>query len=124
LHWVGVRKGVEKAGYFRLAQVILNPGLVGLHVLDAFCAGVPMVTTADARHSPEIAYLKDGENGLVVDGDATAYADAIIALLQNPSRYAHLNAGALAGAQHYTLQNMVERFTDGIERSLMMERKF
>lgn len=124
VHWVGVRKGVEKAGYFRLAQVILNPGLVGLHVLDAFCAGVPMVTTADARHSPEIAYLKDGENGLVVHGDAGAYAEAIIALLQDPSRYAHLKAGALAGAQHYTLQNMVERFTDGIERCLVMERKF
>ena len=70
LHWLGVRKGIEKAGYFRLAHVVLNPGLVGLHVLDSFCAGVPMVTTADARHSPEIAYLEDGNNGLVVQGDA------------------------------------------------------
>jgi len=124
LHWVGVRKGIEKAAYFRLAHVVLNPGLVGLHVLDSFCAGVPMVTTTDARHSPEIAYLKDGENGLVVKGDAGAYADAIIDLLQNPSRYAQLQAGALAGAQRYTLQNMVENFANGIERCLMMDRKF
>ena len=123
LHWLGVRKGVEKAAYFRLADVVLNPGLVGLHVLDAFCAGVPMVTTSDARHSPEIAYLKDGENGLIVQGDASAYAEAIIGLLQNPLRYAQLQAGALAGAQRYTLQNMVERFADGIERCLLMERK-
>ena len=124
LHWLGVRKGVEKAAYFRLADVVLNPGLVGLHVLDAFCAGVPMVTTSDARHSPEIAYLKDGENGLVVQGDAGAYAEAIIGLLQNPSHYAQLQAGALAGAQRYTLQNMVERFAEGINRCLLMERKF
>jgi len=124
LHWVGVRKGAEKAAYFRLAQVVFNPGAVGLHVLDAFCAGVPMVTTADAKHGPEIAYLKDGENGLIVQGDTGAYADAIIALFQDPLRYAQLQAAALAGAQRYTLQNMVGSFADGIERCLMMDRKF
>jgi len=123
LHWVGVRKGIEKAAYFRLAHVVLNPGLVGLHVLDSFCAGVPMVTTDDARHSPEIAYLKDGENGLVVHGDADAYAEAIITLLQDPARYAQLQAGALAGAQRFTLQNMVENFAKGIEGCLLMQRK-
>jgi len=124
LHWVGVRKGAEKAAYFRLAQVVFNPGAVGLHVLDAFCAGVPMVTTADAKHGPEIAYLKDGENGLIVQGNDEVYADTIIALLQDPLRYAQLRAGALAGAQRYTLQNMVDSFADGIERCLMMDRKF
>lgn len=124
LHWVGVRKGAEKAAYFRLAQVVFNPGAVGLHVLDAFCAGVPMVTTADAKHGPEIAYLKDGENGLIVQGNDEDYADTIIALLQDPLRYAQLRAGALAGAQRYTLQNMVDSFADGIESCLMMDRKF
>jgi L-malate glycosyltransferase len=124
LHWLGVRKGIEKAAYYRLAHVVLNPGLVGLHVLDSFCAGVPMITTADASHSPEIAYLKDGENGLVVQGDADAYAEAIIGLLRDPSRYAQLQMRALVDAQRYTLQNMVERFADGIERCLIMERKF
>lgn len=123
LHWLGVRKGVEKAAFFRLADVVFNPGAVGLHVLDSFCAGVPMVTTVDARHGPEIAYLKDGENGLVINGDADMYADAIIALLQNPARYAQLQARGLADAQRYTLQNMVEHFAEGIERCLQMERK-
>jgi glycosyltransferase involved in cell wall biosynthesis len=123
LHWLGVRKGLEKAAYFRLAHVVLNPGLVGLHVLDSFCAGVPMVTTSDARHSPEIAYLKDGENGLVVTGDADTYAAAIIALLQNPAHYAQLQARGLADAQRYTLQHMVEHFAEGIERCLQMGRK-
>lgn len=123
LHWVGVRKGIEKAEYFRLSHIVLNPGLVGLHVLDSFCAGVPMVTTAEARHSPEIAYLKDGENGLVVNGEASVYADAIIELLQNAEYYARLKSGALADAKHYTLQSMVQRFADGIERCLKMDKK-
>lgn len=124
IHWVGVRKGVEKAAYFRLAHLVLNPGLVGLHVLDSFCAGVPMVTTDDARHSPEIAYLKNSVNGLIVHGDAESYADAIIDLLKDSSRYAKLQAGALSSAQRYTLQNMVDNFTNGIVSCLTMEKKF
>ncbi|WGS86797.1 glycosyltransferase family 4 protein [Methylomonas sp. UP202] len=123
LHWRGVRKGVEKAAYYRLADVILNPGLVGLHVLDAFCAGLPMVTTSDARHSPEIAYLKDGENGLVVNGASDAYADAIVTLLGDSEAYQRIRANALAAARRYTLTNMIDHFVDGMERCLAMERK-
>ncbi|MCD2448862.1 glycosyltransferase family 4 protein [Methylicorpusculum oleiharenae] len=124
LHWVGVRKGIDKAAYFRLAHIVLNPGAVGLHVLDSFCAGVPMVTTFTARHGPEIAYLKDGENGLVVKGGVDDYADAIIGLLLNPSYYMQLKAGALNGSKRYTLQNMVDSFANGIERCLIMDKKF
>ncbi|WP_426991302.1 glycosyltransferase family 4 protein [Methylomonas sp. CM2] len=123
LHWRGVRKGVEKAAYYRLADVILNPGLVGLHVLDAFCAGLPMVTTSDARHSPEIAYLKDGENGLVVNGASDAYADAIVTLLGDSEAYQRIRANALAAARRYTLTNMIDHFVDGMQRCLAMERK-
>ena len=39
-----MKKGREKAAWFKLASVVLNPGLVGLHILDSFWAGVPMVT--------------------------------------------------------------------------------
>lgn len=123
LHWVGVRKGPEKAAYFRLANVVLNPGLVGLHVLDSFCAGVPMVTTAEARHSPEIAYLKHTINGLVVSGDPARYADSVIGLLRDAQCMSRLRAGALEASQRYTLKNMVEHFADGIERCLAMDKK-
>ena len=123
LHWVGVQKGREKAAWFKLASVVLNPGLVGLHILDSFCAGVPMVTTADARHSPEIAYLEDGVNGLVVKGGAADYAAAVVAMLGDRERYAGLRQAALESAGHYTLDNMVGQFCDGIERCLRMEKK-
>ena len=110
LHWLGVRKGMEKAAYFCLAHVIVNPGLVGLHILDSFCAGVPMVTSTDARHSPEIEYLKDGENGMLVKGDLDDYAGTIIRLLKTQKLHGKLKSGALDSARRYTLQNMVERF--------------
>lgn len=114
LRWVGPQFGPEKALAFGLADVVLNPGLVGLGLLDAFAAGVPLVTTRTARHSPEIAYLRHGQNGLISDGSVAAFAAEVIGVLANPEHAATLRRGALASAQRYTLENMVQRFGDGI----------
>lgn len=123
IHWVGVKKGAEKAAWFRLANVIMNPGLVGLHVLDSFCAGIPMVTTAEARHSPEIAYLKNGVNGIVVRGGPEDYAEAVVGLLKDCARLDAIGRAARQDARRYTLDNMVHRFADGIERCLSKPSK-
>ena len=120
LHWAGACRGLEKAGWFKVADLVLNPGTVGLHVLDSFCAGTPMVTTSDARHSPEIAYLKNEVNGLIVQGGPKEYGDLVVALLSNPARLYSLKTGALRDARRYTLENMVNRFVNGIERCLSM----
>lgn len=123
LHPVGVKKGRDKAAWFKLASVVLNPGLVGLHIVDSFCVGVPMVTTADARHSPEIAYLESGKNGLVVAGGVAEYADAVVDLLQDVPRFEAMRSAALESASRYTLNNMVKNFCDGIERCLAAPKK-
>ena len=62
---LGVRKGQAKADVLALAKVMINPGVVGLNILDSFVAGVPMITTNCKGHGPEIAYLTNGENGLM-----------------------------------------------------------
>lgn len=123
LHGVGVRKGLEKAAYFRLANLVFNPGAVGLHVLDSFCAGVPMATTTEARHGPEVAYLRNGHNGVVVSGSAELYAAAVIQLLSDKPAYETMRAQALADAKRYTLDNMIERFAGGIEQCLATPKK-
>ncbi len=115
---VGVRRGREKAAWFRLATVQLSPGAVGLHVLDSFAAGVPLVTTRDAAHGPEIAYLDHGVNGFVVDDDPTALADEVRALLADPGRHAEVVAAGRTAAARYTLPNMVDRFVGGIVAAL------
>lgn len=121
VHRVGVRKGLEKAAYFKLADVVLNPGLVGLHVLDAFCAGAPMFTTGNARHSPEIAYLQHGVNGFILPDDASVYAESVVSLFQDGSRYDATREAALDSAQKYTLERMVSNFVEGIESCLKSE---
>lgn len=122
LKWLGVRKGMNKAACFRVADVVINPGAVGLHVLDSFCSGVPMITTAESRHGPEVAYLKDGVNGLVVKGGVDRYAESVVDLLNDPVRLSLIKRAALHDADRYTLTNMVERFADGLARCLAMPK--
>ncbi|MFV0257503.1 MAG: glycosyltransferase family 4 protein [Acidimicrobiales bacterium] len=118
-HWVGAQRGVAKAAWFRLASLLLNPGAVGLHILDAFAAGVPLVTTTDDNHGPEIDYLISGTNGLLVDSDrAEVVGRAAVALLTDRDEYQRIVAAALADAKRYTLGAMVDNFASGIEACL------
>lgn len=119
--WVGARFGREKVAYLSAAKLLLNPGLVGLGILDSFVCGVPMVTTDCGIHSPEIAYLENGANGVVTMNDVHAYAEACIGLLKSPDVLSALQAGCADSAGEYTLENMARRFTDGIERALSPE---
>lgn len=115
IHVLGVRKGQEKALYFRLSAIQLNPGLVGLHVLDALSAGLPMVTTANALHSPEIAYLQHGVNGWVCDDDdPQSYADALIRLFSDDAVRTAMSARCIQDSQLYTVEKMAENFSAGI----------
>lgn len=118
VHWDGVRTGVDKAAWFRLAKAYLSPGAVGLHVLDAFTAGVPMFTTTTALHGPEICYLEHDVNGFVLEPDPALFAKAVVDVLADPERQAALVAAGRRSAQRYTLANMVTRFAEGIETAL------
>lgn len=123
MHILGVKKGKEKALYFRLADIMLNPGLVGLHIIDAFCAGIVLCTTASAKHSPEIAYLCDGKNGLVTSSTVQAYSSAVLALISEPKLLASMQEQALLDSEVYTLDNMVENFATGIISCLALDKK-
>ena len=120
--WVGAQRGQAKAVYFGLATVVLNPGSVGLHVLDAFSMGLPMITTATALHGPEIAYLEHRVNGLATAESADAYAGSVIDLLNDGARLRAMSAAARSSSDRYTLDNMVGNFVAGIEGALALRR--
>ena len=121
LRLAGALFGDDKAISFRLATVLLNPGLVGLGILDAFAAGLPFITTQAARHSPEIEYLEAGNNGLIIDGDAEAFAAAAKSLLDDEPRRNALSAGAQATASRFTIDNMVANIARGIDACLTFD---
>jgi len=49
------------------ASLVFIPGLAGLSINHAFAYGRPYATFPAERHGPEISYLKDGENGFIID---------------------------------------------------------
>jgi len=120
IHFVGVKDDTEKVPYWVISKLLLMPGAVGLVVLDAFALGVPMVTTDIPNHGPEIDYLKDGENGVIVSpGDSlSAYAEAVVDLLTDETRYIRMRSMALAECEHYSAEKMAANFAEGIEASL------
>jgi glycosyltransferase involved in cell wall biosynthesis len=93
---------------------------VGLHVLDAFCSGLPLITTANARHGPEVAYVVSGRNGFVVADDEASYAAAVLRLLGDATLLQRIRDAASEDARLYTLDNMVQRFVEGIEGCLAL----
>lgn len=116
--YLGVRKGQAKVDAMALAKVMINPGLVGLGILDSFVCGVPMLTTDCGLHSPEIVYLENGVNGLMTANTADAYVSAVVALLADDEALARLQRGCQASAKTYTVENMARNFAEGVMRCL------
>lgn len=121
LKTVGPRFGREKVAYMMLAKIFLMPGLVGLAVLDAATLGLPVVTTNFPWHSPEIAYLNNGINGLIVEpySDEGAYAEAIIKLFrERESELVAMSNGALSLSRTHSIEAMARNFSEGVEAAL------
>jgi glycosyltransferase involved in cell wall biosynthesis len=96
------------------------PGLAGLGVLDSFALGAPLVATAYPYHRPEIGYLRDGINGIMVkDWESTdAYASAVISLLVNHDVRGRMAAEARKAAGLYTIETMALNFAEGVQDAL------
>lgn len=120
--WVGSRFGREKVLHMAMAQITLNPGLVGLGILDSFVCATPILTTDCRIHSPEISYLESGVNGLMTVNDLHRYADACVHVLQDSAELERLRAGCARSAKDYTVRNMAQRFADGISQCLTAPR--
>jgi len=116
--WVGPRHGLDRVKYLALGDVWLNPGMVGLSILDSFSLGIPLLTTDNHTHSPEIIYLQHGINGLMTENNLSSYANAVIDLLQNKTYLARLRTGALNSSKLYTCEAMAENFKNGVMKCL------
>ncbi len=120
LHVPGPTFGTDLAALGARAEIAIHPGLVGLHVIDAFATATPMIIADLDYHSHEVGYLEDGVNAVVLPADASAldFAAAAVALLHDEERLTGLRDGCRRAAGTYTIDAMVERFADGIVSAL------
>ena len=119
LHVVGALHGEEKAAYFRLAKVMLIPGVVGLAVLDGFVSGIPLVTTDISSHGPEIHYIDNGVNGVICYDTLEAYVESVCEILLDKEYRTALSEGALLSAKDYSIEAMSRNFFNGIKGALL-----
>lgn len=113
IHYVGPKFGRERVIYFKISSLQLMPGLVGLGILDSFALETPIVTTEYKFHSPEIEYLENDINGCITPDNINDYSGTVIDLLKS-KRYLDLIVGCNSSAKTFTIEVMVENFTNGI----------
>ena len=121
VHAVGPKFGRDKALFFKLSDLLVLPGRVGLVILDSFAAGLPLITVQIPIHGPEVEYLQEGVNGFMVPRDVTTYADAVVRVLKDRGLLLRLRAGALKSADNYSIEAMVQNFRAGIVACLQPE---
>jgi glycosyltransferase involved in cell wall biosynthesis len=120
IHYVGAKFGKGKVPYFMLSKLLLIPSSVGLAVLDSISLETPLITTHRIGHGPEIDYIRNGLNGVIVRdfNDFIKYASCISYLLKNDDALNKLIAGCKMGKENYTIEEMVDRFVKGVFNAL------
>jgi Glycosyltransferase len=80
---VGPIYGSKKFDLLSASDVYCLPGAVGLSIVDAFHCGLPLITEG-TYESAEMMYLKDGENGFLVEpGNVHELSNKLLLLLDN-----------------------------------------
>lgn len=118
LHYLGPIFGDERVPYFMLSRVLLMPGLVGLVIIDSFVTRLPLFTTDNGIHSPEIAYLENGVNGFMSANNPDEYVDEVVKALCDDAYLQNLRNGCALSSEKYSLENMANNFVAGVRQCL------
>lgn len=98
----------------RQAHIVFVPGHSGLSIVHAFCYGKPYMTIFDEGHPPEIDYLQDGINGLLLSGRIEHDSDRIVSLLQDKQDYTETCQAAFATAQELSIENWCQQMQQAL----------
>lgn len=89
---------MKKSVFYAMSS--LNEGF-GFVIIEAMAQGTPVIAY-DVRVGP-CAIITDGKNGfLIPDGNAQAFAEKAIALIENSDLHAQMSKGALERAEDFT----------------------
>jgi glycosyltransferase involved in cell wall biosynthesis len=97
---------------------MVNPGAVGLGILDSFASGKPLLTTACSTHGPEIEYLRPEHNGLLAEDSRGGFEKALIRLASDAGLRKRLSLAAAADSGRYSVEAMSQAFVAGVRGAL------
>ena len=102
----------------RVSSAVIMPGFLGLAVNHSFAHGVPMLTRYGQPHSPEIEYLEDGVNGLVLPEAPELFFEALDGFVDDHDLQRRLAEGAERTARKIGMDAMVERFHGAVSECI------
>jgi glycosyltransferase involved in cell wall biosynthesis len=103
---------VALAPLFHLSTALLAPDSLGLAIVQAFTAGLPVIVGPGRHHGPEIDYLCPGENGMIASHmTAAALAERAGLLLEDPDLLDRLRLGARTTAERLDMEVSVSVIT-------------
>ena len=111
----------DKIKYFSISDFQILPGAVGLNIIDSFAFKCPLITTDIDNHGPEIVYLLNNINGIIVNHEIQLYSKAIINLINDPVKLDKMKLECESSRKEYSIENMTKRFVDGIKHIVRNE---
>jgi glycosyltransferase involved in cell wall biosynthesis len=118
VHYHGAQRGPRLRELALSSDLGIIPGRVGLAILEMASAGLPMATFAASLHGAEIAYLKDGINGIFLDRDIHLATRRLADLLTDRPALERMRSEAIRTARMHTVQNMAANFGAGVAACL------
>ena len=119
VRWMGtIYDQHTMAPWFLSAKAFVYPGYIGLSILHSMGYGLPVITHHNmSNQSPEIAALRDGQNGLLFqEGDIGDLVRTMHRLTScEADRLVMGKQASRTAAQEFTLEEMVRRFIVAIE---------
>ncbi len=108
---------VQISRVFKMADVFLMPGHVGLSLNQAFYWGLP-VLTEEGKQPPEIHYLVSGRNGYIVkENDIPALKGKLLELFAEDEERRRLGENARNDIlKNASIEGMFSGFLENIER--------
>ena len=113
--WYGAVTDEPKiASVMKSCSIVFIPGSSGLSINHAFLYGRPYVTIQADDHGPEISYLADGKNGLLLNGDFATDVKRLYSILSDRHLLKLLCDNALDSGKQLTIQNWCSRISDAL----------
>jgi glycosyltransferase involved in cell wall biosynthesis len=118
LRYVGTIDVAGKGAMANVADLLLNPGRVGLIGIDSLAMAVPIVTTDWPLHAPEVDYLEDGRTAVFTGDTVEDFASAVVSLLRDDTLRYRMADACRAERSRFSIDAMAQRFVDGVSTAL------
>ena len=97
------------------STVVFIPGASGLSINHAFAYGRPYITLQSKSHGPEISYLEDGKNGLILTGSFETNVEVLYNLLTDWDKIIAFCNNAREKGKQLSINNWVEQIKKALD---------